>query len=240
VKKFVNRALAAPNVLVVPIDLDLLEEARAVAKSRIARLGLYSHGPSWRSDICWYSSRFLSQFRRFRSLFDRLDVGRHVAPYLDLDKQVRLYNGFFVVRSRCSAPDFHVDWNDANNEAFTLMTPLTANCGGFGMLYRKLDGSIGEYEYKLGEALIFGDDFVHSTKPGASGEPVVLLCFNFGTDKMEHWPSIERTAARQGLLTCRPDGRIQRLSASRRIRNVLGPALRRAGLLPALPQRSGY
>jgi hypothetical protein len=32
--------------------------------------------------------------------------------------------------------------------------------------------------------LIFGDGFLHATKPGQSDEPVVLLSFTFGTDKM--------------------------------------------------------
>jgi hypothetical protein len=159
---------------------------------------------------------------------------------LDLADKVRLYNSFLIIRSRCTEPDFHFDWRDANNEAFTLMTPLTDNFSGFGMLYKRLDGSTGEYEYKRGEALIFGDDFLHSTKPGVSDEPVVLLCFNFGTDKMEHWPSIQRTAARQGLLVCRPDGQFQRLSVGQRVRNVLGPILRKTGLKRRQAPRSGY
>jgi hypothetical protein len=182
VKKFVNPDMAAPNVLSVAIDRALLDELRPLASSALARLKLYSKGPPWRSDIRWYSARFERDFERFRRLFERLDVARHVERYLDLREGVRLYNAFLVVRSRCEAPDFHVDWLGTNNEAFTLMTPLSANAAGFGMLYRKLDGSIGDYDYKAGEALIFGDDFVHSTKPGQSDEPVVLLCFHFGTD----------------------------------------------------------
>lgn len=157
-------------------------------------------------------------------------MARHVEPYLDLERSVRLYNAQFVIRRVCTAPNFHLDWRDTNNEAFTLMTPLTPNAGGFGMLYRKTDGSIGEYEYKFGEALIFGDDFSHSTKPGIAQDPVALLCFNFGTDKMKQWPKIERTVARQCLLTCRPDGSFQYLPPIDRVRNVVGPLLRKAGL----------
>lgn len=229
-KKFVNDEMAAPNVIRVPVDLAALEELTRLGASRAGRRRLYSMSPPWGSDIRWYSARTKRDFARFRSIFERLGIAAHVEQYLDLDRGVQLYNSFMITRTRCDHTNFHVDWADANNEGFTLMTPLTDNCSGFGMLYRKLDGTVGEYEYKRGEALIFGDDFVHSTKPGRSDEPVVLLCFNFGTDKMEHWDRIERTAARQGLLICRPDGRYQRIPLSKRLRHLAGRILRRAGL----------
>lgn len=239
-EKFVDEEMGAPNVIRVPIDLGTTAEAewlRRLTSSKAARSGLYSQAPPWRSDIRWYSARNRRDFRRFRSIFHDLGIARHVERYLDLEKEVRLYNSFLVVRTSCDEPDFHVDWADANNEGFTLMTPLTSNCGGFGMLYKKLDGDIAEYDYKPGEALIFGDDFLHSTKPGSSDEPVVLLCFNFGTDKIEHWPRLERTASRQSILFCRPDGRFERRAIIKRIRNMLGILRRKAGLsrTPASP-----
>ena len=158
-KTFFNDEMAAPNVLRVPIDRGITQQLGPIVRSKAARLMLYSKTPPWRSDIRWYSARSRRDFRRFRSVFDGLDVARHVAPYLDLASEVRLYNGFLVIRSSCTEPNFHVDWTDANNEGFTLMTPLTDNCRGFGMLYRKADGSVGEYDYKVGEALIFGERF---------------------------------------------------------------------------------
>jgi hypothetical protein len=240
VEKFVNEEMAAPNVLRVPIDLAVTRRVGRFPRSRIGRLKYYSKGPTWRSDIRWYSPRFEHSFHRFRSIFDDLDVARHVEPFVDLAEEVRVFNCFLLVRSKCEEANFHLDWRDANNEAFTLITPLTDNFSGFGMLYKRLDGSIGEYEYKLGEAIIFGDDFVHSTKPGVADEPVVLLCFNFGTDKMEHWPNIARTAARQSLLVRRPDGQFQRLTVGQRVRNVVGPILRKTGLRRPAAARSGY
>jgi len=68
----------------------------------------------------------------------------------------------------------------------------------------------------------------------------VLLCFNFGTDKMEHWPSIERTAARQGLLICRPDGAFQSLPLRKRVRHLLGSILRKMGLRQPRSPQLGY
>lgn len=227
-KQFFNRELQAPNVLKVPIDFRIARELLPLWEG--SRAKLYSKVPAWKSDVQWLSARNERDFARFQSIFDRLGIAAHVEPYLDLDRGVRLYSGFFVVRTRCAEPDFHLDWRDTNNEAFTLLTPLSENAAGFGLLYKKTDGSIGEYEYKLGEALVLGDDFVHSTKPGTSEEPVVLLSFTFGSDKMEHWPSISRTAARQGMLVRRPDGSFERVPLRKRMRAALGSIARAVGL----------
>lgn len=231
-KKFVNDELAAPNVLKVPIDLEAVKELGKLANPQTAGRSLFSRSPLWHSDVRWLSPRSEKDFARFRSVFERLGVARHIAPFVDVVHEIRLYNSMLIVRSSCSEPDFHTDWRDNDNEGFTMMAPLTANCSGFGLLYKKVDGSIGEYDYKLGEALIFGDDFVHSTKPGRSDEPVVFLCFNFGTDKMQYWPRIERTAARQALLTCRPDGKFHRIPAWQRARAATGSWMRKIGLRP--------
>lgn len=235
-KHFFNPELQAPNVLKVPVAIEIARELLPWFEG--SRRGLHSRAPQWQSDVKWVSARTRRDFDRFRSVFDRLGIAKHVEQYLDLDRGVRLYSGFFVSRSRCAEPDFHLDWRDTNNEAFTLLTPLTENSAGFGLLYRKSDGTIGEYEYKLGEALIIGDNFIHSTKPGVSQEPVVLLSFTFGSDKMEHWPSIARTAARQGILVCRPDGSFERVPLLKRVRAALGKIARAIGL--RRPSRSTY
>jgi hypothetical protein len=226
-RKFVNERLAAPNVFTVPIDLEI---ARTLSSVASGRWRLYTRSPQWRSDIRWYSPRSRRDFDRFRSIFERLDIARHVEPYVDFNDRIRLFNGMLIVRSNCREPDFHTDWFENGNQGFTLMAPLSENCRGFGLLYKRIDGTIAEYEYRLGEALIFGDDFVHSTKPGTSRDPVVFICFNFGTDKMEYWPGIARTAGKQALLTCRPDGKFHRMPVLRRMRIALGSAVRTIGL----------
>jgi hypothetical protein len=227
-KHFFNPELQAPNVLKVPVDVEIVRELLPWWEG--SRRGLHTRSPEWQSDVKWVSAGTKRDFDRFRIIFDRLRIASHVEPYLDLDRDVRLYSGFFVSRSRCTEPNFHLDWRDTNNEAFTLLTPLTENSAGFGLLYKKDDGTIGEYEYKLGEALIIGDSFIHSTKPGASAEPVVLLSFTFGSDRMEHWPSIARTAARQGILVCRPDGIFEQVPRRKRARATLGKIARALGL----------
>ena len=205
-KHFLDPGLAAPNVLKVAVDRDIVREFLPLARGSEPGVGYSSSHPRWESDILWISASSPETFERFENAFERLGIAAHVAPYLDLDREVRLYAGFLVTRRSCSKPNFHVDWEKTNNEAFTLITPVSDNTTGFGLLYRKLNGEIGEYEYKPGEAIIFGDHFSHSTKPGETDEPVALLSFTFGTDKMVHWDKIFRTAGYQSRLIRRPDG----------------------------------
>ena len=206
VRHFINQALLAPNVLTIPVDLDIVRELAPLALSEIPKELFCTARPPWQSDVRWISPRSIEGYRVFESVFQRLGVAKHVIEYLDVERDVRLYAGFLVVRSECAAADFHLDWIRTNNEAFTLITPITTNASGFGLLYRKLNGEIGEYDYQPGEAIVLGDHFAHSTKPGRSDEPVVLLSFTFGSDKMDHWESISRTANHQSQLVCRPDG----------------------------------
>ncbi len=212
-KHFLNSELMAPNVLRIKLDGAMIRERLPVPREEIDPRRFSISSPPWSSDIRWISAASVEAFEEFQSLFDSLGIAASVEPYLDLDAAVRLYCGFLIERSVCESCDFHVDWLNTNNEAFTLLTPVSDNCRGFGMLYKKIDGTIGEYEYTLGEGLIIGDHFVHSTRPGRSIDPVVLLSFTFGTDKMNHWDNIARTATRQGSLVRLPNGAF--LSSSR-------------------------
>ena len=212
-KHFMNHELLAPNVLRVPVDVSVIDEFRTLADGRETGSGYQTYRPPWSSDIRWISADSADTFRQFESAFERLGIAAHVEPYVDLDKEVRLYAGFLHVRSECAKADFHVDWDKTNNEAFTLITPITDNAEGFGMLYRQLDGTVAEYEYRRGEGLLFGDHFIHSTKPGRSASPVALLTFNFGTDKMVHWDKIARTTGRQTGMLRMPDGELRRMPA---------------------------
>ena len=210
VKHFYNAELSSLNVLKVPVDLDIVGEFRGDVRGPALPAGLAASRPPWSSDIQWISATTPEQFERFERAFDRLGIAAHVAPYLDLDREVRFYAGFIVTRRVCSKPDFHRDWEKTNNEAFTLITPVSSNAAGFGLLYHKIDGEIAEYDYKPGEAIVFGDHFIHSTKPGESEEPVVLLSFTFGTDKMVHWSKIYQNAGYQSFLVRQPDGELVR------------------------------
>jgi hypothetical protein len=162
--------------------------------------------PGWNSDVRWISAAEERTFARFQAAFEALDVTGHVAPYVTVDRHIRMYQGFVVLRSECREPDFHVDWLDAGNQAFTLLTPIGEPVPGFGLSYVTVTRQTRSYDYRRGEALIFGDNFLHSTQPGRSPQPTALLSFTFGTDRMEDWPAIRKTAGRQGGIVRRPDG----------------------------------
>jgi hypothetical protein len=205
-KTFVNFDLGALNVATFPVDRSVVAEIEPLLDQASDEGQFTTVRSKWNSDLQWLSAASPDGFQRFQSAFDRLRVGASVAEHLDIDRAPRLYAGFLVIRRRCTAPDFHVDWIDTGNEAFTFMTPITGSREDFGLLYRKVNGAFGDYSYRAGEGIVFGDAFSHSTKPGESEQPVALLCFTFGTDKMEHWPKILRTAGYQSHLIQRPDG----------------------------------
>jgi hypothetical protein len=217
-KHFISAELRAPNVMEVDVAQAPLAGAARVAHEiqqhglltgpvEIAGLRLYAERPrDWGSDIRWLSQVDPQGFAFFQEIFDALGLAAHVEPYVRYDKSVVLYSGFFVARSHCEALHLHTDWIDGDNDGFTFLSPLTENCGEIGLVYRNLLGRETDYRYRLGKGLVFGDHFHHSTGPGKSAEPSVLLCFNFGTDRMENWDKLSQTTAYQGVFHRRPDG----------------------------------
>jgi hypothetical protein len=207
-KHFLNDSLLAPNVLTVPVDMDIVREFTDLAHSPDPGPD-YATVVPWKpsNDIAWISARTESSFQMFQSAYERMDVARHVRPYLDIDREVHFYAGFVHTRRVCKEPNFHVDWLLTNNEAFTLLTPISG-FEGQKLLYKKLTGEVAEYAYKPGEAIIFGDHFTHSTPAGVSDPPFSLLVFYFGSDRMKHWGKLLRTQGRQGAMLRRPDGEL--------------------------------
>jgi hypothetical protein len=196
-KHFLNQDLLAPNVFTIPVDERIVDEFVELARTAESDPQFLTFRPQWNSDIRWISADTSDGFAAFQSAFDRLGI-------------VRLYAGFLHTRSECSEPCFHVDWKLTNNEAFTLLAPISGLGSGQRLLFKTLPGDIREYAYKAGEAIIFGDHFIHSTPPGRFDPPFTLLVFNFGTDKMEHWDKIRRTTGTQCRLIRRPDGEFSR------------------------------
>ena len=213
----------------IDVDPAVVREFLPIARRRPSRHFSVVR-PRWSSNIRWIGPRSPEAYRLFESAFHRLGIASHVEPMLDLDHEPRMYAGFLVTRRRCRTPDFHVDWRDTNGQAFTLMTPVGGSASGFGLLYRDDSGMVRDYDYRSGEAVLFSDDFLHSTKPGSSDQPVVLLCFTFGTDRMKYWDRIRATSGSQSALTCRPDGRFETISRWQSWRRHLGWLAFRAGL----------
>jgi len=218
-KKFwLDPELQAPNVIEVDVPqavLDRLQPCIAELRGEFPHPGkaptccgynLDATAPEWQSDVQWLSQGDRASYAYFKGLFDEIGLADRMAPYVDLNETIRLYSGFFVTRSQCVAPDFHLDWIDGGNQAFTFLAPISGNCSAIPLRYRTFRGEEADYHYQLGRGLVFGDYFSHSTGIGAASEPVVLLSFTFGTDRMEDWPKLARTAGSQGRLHCRPDG----------------------------------
>ncbi len=217
--RFLNAALMAPNVFECDMPDAIIDELAplAIETRRMEEKGarytlsngvrLYNERPSgWSSDICWLSHADEPAYDWFEDVFHRSGVGPMIAPFVPHDREIRLYAGFFVTRSSCSALNMHCDWLTQDNQAFTLMAPLTANTGGLGLTYESVRNERPTLTYRLGKGIVFGTDFRHSTAIGELDERAVFLCFTFGTDRMEHWPQIARTAAMQCDFLRQPDG----------------------------------
>ena len=224
---FLNPAFMAPNVFEVDLPADLVSDLDRQAPAIRAMetkgatypleggVSLYCERPaSWRSDICWLSHADERSYRWFEAMFDRLALAAMVAEFVPHDREIRLFAGSFVTRSRCAAHDFHCDWLTRENHAFTLMAPITGNAGVLGMAYKDVRGTTRGYSYPAGKGIVFGTHFEHSTAVGELDQRAVYLCFNFGTDRMEHWPELAKTTGGQGDFYRLPDGRFEHRPAA--------------------------
>ena len=130
----------------------------------------FANSAGWKSDVGWLSADDQPTHDTFLALFQRMGVAKTFEPIVG--GTVHLYSAFFVVRSACSAPDLHVDYGKkVKTTALTLMTPLYEEYSAvedFQLLYCNHAGSLRRYRYQLGEAIVFGARFFHSTEPGAA------------------------------------------------------------------------
>jgi hypothetical protein len=217
-KHFIDPQLRAPNVREVQVSLDLLAPIIALApviqqiKQQTERLTLPGglnmevlHPSYWSSDLLWIAADDEATYRYFETLFHALGVAEHVSDNIEFDREIRLYNAMFVSRSSCSDHFWHYDWTHSNNDGFTFLTPISENCGDIALAYRDIRNDVRSYRYCMGKGIMFADFFNHSTAPGKSDKPAVLLALQFGTDRMERWSEM-LSSNYQGGFHCRPDG----------------------------------
>jgi hypothetical protein len=188
----------------VPALQAMTPETKALEAGGIALS--VSRPKGWGSDVAWISQADVAAFAFFDALFAELDLARQFAPHIACDRAPVLYSGFFVTRSRSTGGGWHYDWIDGNNDGFTLIAPISANCAELGLVYHDLRGEERRLDYRRGKGVVFGDHFHHATAPGETAQPTVLLSLSFGTDRMERWHRLSATAAHQGLMHRRPDG----------------------------------
>lgn len=204
-KKFFNPEFQAYDILKFRFPISLYDEI----KLKIHSYGiekLWRKSPKWNSDICWLSANSINEFNLFNEIFISLNIQAQLNHALNLGININLYCGFLVKRSTCHDVNFHTDWAGTGLNAFTLITPLVEASNDLGLSYIRSDSSFGTYLYKPGEAIIFAEEFIHSSMPMKRGREVLLLSFTFGTDDMSLWPMIAKSAQSQSNFIRLPNG----------------------------------
>lgn len=191
--------------------------AHIASSSRCARRVRVSDGvalacvrPSWSSvsDIRWISAVDGPGLDFFQDAFEALQIPRKLEPHVG--PGVVMFSGFFIWRREGTSTAWHHDFTNTNGGAFTLMAPLTRipqKC--CHLLYHDDEGETRKYVYRVGRAVVFGDDFWHSTEPGSMASPAGFLCFTLGRRDMTRaeWRHARSYIASQTGVYQTPSGR---------------------------------
>ena len=152
---FYNDQLGAHNIWEIDVDEALIDEAAAIFFDGAPFASLqqpgepyediptsignfFAHRVSWKSDIAWSSTDDDDSFAALQSVFNRLELAERFAHVVPHRSTLRLYNAFFVSRSRCDERDFHTDYfPEVGTHALTLIAPLRdyAETGSFQLSY---------------------------------------------------------------------------------------------------------
>ncbi|MDT8283427.1 MAG: hypothetical protein RQ982_11560 [Gammaproteobacteria bacterium] len=157
--------------------------------------------------LLWVSNNNAHTYDIFRSFMTELEIMDDIEALVDFEDHIEVYCGFFVVGKSMNRETWHKDFVDGAN-ACTLITPLFELDKSHGQLMYKDDTStVNIYEYKMGEAIVFGDGFEHATQPYPETEVLrVMLSFTFGTDKAEYWNVLKETIEFQSNYMILPCG----------------------------------
>ena len=169
--------------------------------------GVHFQVTTYGSLLAWVSSADMTTHQEFHRLFDGLGLAAAVKPLVDWHERIVMYQGFYVVSDGVADATWHVDYFEGSN-AYTLLTPLYEFDPEHGHLwYSTSDGRIGRYQYRHGVGVLVGEGFLHSTEPHSrSSRPRVLVSLTFGTDRMQHWPVLQRTVGTQSPFVVMPCG----------------------------------
>lgn len=159
--------------------------------------------------LLWLSGRTNETFAPFARLFEQLGLAQSMRKYIAHQQVLRLYCGFFVIGNQ--APDYlwHEDYLPGA-QAYTLLTPLETLSPDQGHLAYEINATqTGIYRYQLGEAILLGSGFLHSTEPYAPSSRLrVLISLTFGTDQLAHWPVLKQTIGQQARYFYLPCGHL--------------------------------
>ncbi len=157
--------------------------------------------------LIWVSSNNPYTYGIFQRFFESLHIVEEVKQLVDYDTRIVVYCGFFVMGNHASEEAWHVDYQTGSN-GFTLLTPLFEPDASHGnLLYYDQNSEVSTYEYRAQEAILFGDNFYHSTEKYARTSNVrVLVSLTVGTDKLKYWPKLEKAVGRQSEFLILPCG----------------------------------
>lgn len=137
-----NNRLAAPNVWEIDVSKDVIDIATDIFERGEPFASASKDGEpyesietgvgsfflqriNWQSDACWISVDDKESYEAFHSIFTQLKLPERLAPLFPHSDGIQLYSAFYVVRSQCSAHNFHVDYKpEVGVDAMTLITPL--------------------------------------------------------------------------------------------------------------------
>jgi len=157
--------------------------------------------------LLWISNNNTHTYQLFKSFMTELAIMDDIQTLVDCDDHIEVYCGFFVVGKKMDRETWHKDYTDGAN-AYTLITPLFELDNSHGQLmYIDKTAATKTYQYKMGEAIIFGDGFEHATQPYPESDNLrVMLSFTFGTDKAKYWNVLRETIEHQSNYMILPCG----------------------------------
>lgn len=188
-----------------PAHQALLNGGRNIRQPAGSEYYIFSYGEY---PLLWFSSHTPGTFALYRRLFEALQLGERFKPLIDHEQGIQIYCGFLVIGDRADEPLWHVDY-PPGTPAYTLITPLFIPEPEHGHLlyFRAQDRKLATYSYQPGEAIILGEDFLHSTEPYTSqGKLRVLVSLTFGTDKWQHWNQLKTAVTTQSKYYLQPCG----------------------------------
>ncbi|MGF1529724.1 MAG: hypothetical protein ACFCBW_23515 [Candidatus Competibacterales bacterium] len=160
-----------------------------------------------KNPLLWVSANNPSTYAIYQNFLDNLGIDSDTKQLVDYENRIVMYCGFLVICDRAEGYSWHVDYSP-NANAYTLITPLLPLDRDHGnLVYAMGENQAGIYNYQVGEAIMFGDGFLHCTEPFAPNKQKrVLLSMTFGTDKMEYWPILKESIDGQSNFLILPSG----------------------------------
>lgn len=190
-----------------PAHQTLLTGGQTIRQPAGSEYYIFSYGDY---PLLWFSSHSALSFGLFERFYQALELEARFKPLVDHQVRLVMYCGFFVIGDRAPKPLWHVDYS-MGTPAYTLLTPLFELQPEHGQLLYVMPESKDRrvYAYQKGEAIIFGNGFLHSTEPYQSeGKLRVLLSLTFGTDKWQYWDSLKTPITNQSKYYRQPCGHV--------------------------------